>query len=287
MARIDGAQKCKRLWPSDLTDHQAIRSHTKARPQQFVDSNSRLAKFASDRHQPQRIRVREHDFGRVLDHDQTAVLRYFLQQRVQECRFPCARTAGDNDVAPRLYRSRKKPEQVSSFKELVEFSVHRSSLAARHPAHLREGACFLVVSKAQIREHVFAYRQREMLARRGRRYDLDTRSIRKRCGQQRMLPAQTLTGVRSDLLGETLEHHVVDVGGFNTLESRGAVDPDFSRLIDEDIGHVGPIEPWRQRRQIRSEIDPLADQLGGLSSSTGPTVEKSRSWLTNTRTGAP
>jgi hypothetical protein len=92
MAGIDRTQECERLCPSYLTDHQAIGAHAKARPQQLVNANPRFAKLASNRNQPERIRVREHDLRRVLDHDQAAVPRDFLQQRIQECRLAGART---------------------------------------------------------------------------------------------------------------------------------------------------------------------------------------------------
>ena len=109
VARIHGLEHIECFFAADLTDDDAVGSHTQAVDEQLPLPDSSLS-FHVGRTglQTDNVLLRQLQFGRVFDCDDAFVLRNVLRQNVKEGRFTGAGTAGDQDAEARAHRGRKQ-----------------------------------------------------------------------------------------------------------------------------------------------------------------------------------
>ena len=91
---------------------------------------------------------------------------------------------------------------------------------------------------------MLADRHRQGAPRGGRRHDLHPRAVRQGGGQQGVLAIDALVRGGGDLAGQAPEHGCSELGrGVALSFAAQGVDPHLARRIDQDVGHVAPIQP--------------------------------------------
>jgi hypothetical protein len=91
----------------------------------------------------------------------------------------------------------------------------------------------------------------------GRTAELNTRTIWKRGGQERMLPINPLMADTRHLFGQTLQQLIINTRMRDALHGRlsGILNPDFPGAIDQNFGHALALKPILKGGKIRLEID--------------------------------
>ena len=91
----------------------------------------------------------------------------------------------------------------------------------------------------------------------GRTAELNTRTIWKRGGQERMFPVNALMADARNLFGQTLQQLIINARMRNTLHGRlsGILDPDFPGTIDQNFSYALAVKPVLKGGKISLQID--------------------------------
>ena len=198
MTGADRPQPADGLRAANLAHDDPVGSQPQRGFDQVRRRHRRFAEPATDRDQPNRILVMKLNFGGVLDQNEPFGRWSFLEQCIEEGRFPGAGPSRDDE---RLARSHGRGEEfacLAGIEQRRQRGVGRFTSKRRLP---NPGKCARseVIGQSQIGHAVLADRGNDMAARGRRGADLDARTVGQCCREQRMFAVYALIGRRRNL----------------------------------------------------------------------------------------
>ena len=107
MTSVDSSQKGEGLRPTNFAENDTVGPHAQRGIEQIFGRCEGLAKLTARSEQANSILMPQLKLGRVLDQDQSLMIRDLTKESVQECRLASRGAAGEQDVPLLSYRQRQ------------------------------------------------------------------------------------------------------------------------------------------------------------------------------------
>ena len=150
MAGVDRAQKRERFGAPQFANDDAVGAHAERGRKEIIGCDTCFAQFAPCGEQTDAIGMAHIEFGRILDQDQSLVVRDLANERIQKSCLARRGPARDQDVFPRQNGRRQQSRHVARVEKLGQPVIDSGYVGRVAPNCVVERPCLHIVGKRQM-----------------------------------------------------------------------------------------------------------------------------------------